>query len=86
MDNASIHHVQEISDIIEAQAGAELCYLPPYSPDLNLVEGVFSQAKNIMKANLLLSATTAPRATLAMIFGMITQSDCLGHISHCGYF
>ena len=87
MDNASIHHVQEISDIIEAQAGAKLCYLPPYSPDLNPVEGVFSQAKNIMKANdKLLSATTAPRAILAMIFGMITQSDCLGHISHCGYF
>ena len=87
MDNASIHHVQEISDLIETQAGARLCYLPPYSPDLNPVEGVFSQAKNIMKANdKLLQATRAPRAILAMIFGMISQSDCWGHISHCGYF
>ena len=33
MDNASIHHVDEIADLIETQAGAKLCYLPPYSPD-----------------------------------------------------
>ena len=28
MDNASIHHVEEVSDLIEGQAGAKLCYLP----------------------------------------------------------
>ena len=49
MDNASIHHVEEVSDLIEGQAGARLCYLPPYSPDLNPVEGVFSQVKSMMK-------------------------------------
>ena len=44
---------------------------PPYSPDLNPVEGVFSQAKSIMKLNdKLIQATTAPRAMLAMTFGM----------------
>ena len=35
MGNASIHHVQEVSDLVETQAGAKLHYLPPYSPDLN---------------------------------------------------
>ena len=34
MDNASIHHVEEVRSLIEDQAGAKLCYLPPYSPDL----------------------------------------------------
>ena len=87
MDNASIHHVDEIADLIETQTGAKLCYLPPYSPDLNPIEGVFSQAKRIMKLNdKLIQATTAPRAMLAMIFGMISTTDCCGHISHCGYF
>ena len=28
MDNASIHHVQDVSDLIETQAGARLHYLP----------------------------------------------------------
>ena len=84
MDNASIHHIQDVSDLIETQAGARLCYLPPYSPDLNPVEGIFSQAKNIMKANeKLLQATTAPRAILAIT---TSQFHCWGHISHCGYF
>lgn len=86
MDNASIHHVEEIANLIETQAGAKLCYLPPYSPDLNPVEGVFSQAKSIMKLNdKLIQASTAPRAMLAMVFGT-TRINCCGHISHSGYF
>lgn len=52
MDNSSIHHVQEVSDLIEIQAGAKLHYLPPYSPDLNLVKGVFSQIKVISNISL----------------------------------
>lgn len=40
MDNASIHHVEEVTYLIETQAGARLIYLPPYSPDLNPAEGV----------------------------------------------
>jgi len=51
MDNASIHHVDEVTDLIEAQANARLCFLPPYSPDLMPVEGVFSQVKAIIKQN-----------------------------------
>ena len=47
MDNASIHHVEAISEIIEDQAAARLLFLPPYSPDLNPIEEVFS--KIIMK-------------------------------------
>ena len=34
MDNASIHHVEEVRYLIEVQAGAKLVFLPPYSPDL----------------------------------------------------
>ena len=48
MDNASIHHVQSIVDLIENQAGARLLFLPPYSPDLNPTEEVFSKIKGIM--------------------------------------
>ena len=82
VDNASIHHIDEIA---ETQAGAKLCCLPPYSPDLNPTKGVhmFSQAKS-MNDKLIL-ATTTPRAMLAMIFG-ISTTDCCGHISHCGRF
>ena len=86
MDNASIHHVREVSDLIETQAGARLHYLPPYSPDLNPAEGVFSQMKYIMKQNhKFFQVCSAPRAMIAYIFGMIHTNDCIGHIRHCGY-
>ena len=51
MDIASIHHVTGIADLIENQAGACLLFLPPYFPDLNPLEEVFSQVKSIMKQN-----------------------------------
>ena len=40
MDNASIHHVDAVTDLIETQTGPKLIFLPPYSPDLMPVEGV----------------------------------------------
>ena len=64
LDNASIHHVK---DLVETQAGSKLFYLPPYSPDLNPAEGVFSQLKSIMKSNdKLFQACSAPRGLIAM--------------------
>ena len=86
MDNASIHHVDKIRDLIESKAKARLCFLPPYSPDLMPAEGVFSQVKSILKQNdSLFQACTAPRVLLMMAFGMITPEDCYGHILRCGY-
>jgi len=40
MDNLSAHKVGGIRPLLEAQ-GAELLYLPPYSPDLNPIEPEF---------------------------------------------
>ena len=85
MDNASIHHVEEVTGLIEAH-GARLCYLPPYSPDLMPCEGIFSQVKSIIKENhTLFDICSCPRSMLALAFGMVTVEDCYGHISHCGY-
>ena len=86
MDNASIHHVQEVVDLIETRAGARVCFLPPYSPDLMPAERVFSQVKSLLKQNHeLFQICLDPRAYLALAFGMITHEDCNGHILNCGY-
>ena len=89
MDNASIHHVDDVTDLIERQCGAKLCFLLPYSPDLMHAEGVFSQVKSIMKENQLFQelfqVCTAPRALITMAFGMVSVENCYGHISRCGY-
>jgi transposase len=44
MDNLPAHKGPAVRQIIEA-AGAELRYLPPYSPDFNPIEQVFSKLK-----------------------------------------
>ena len=86
MDNAFIHHTDGVVDLIENQAGARLVFLPPYSPDLNTAEEVFSHLKNIMKQNdELFQITRTPRILLTMAFSMVTQEDCIGFIKHCGY-
>jgi transposase len=49
MDNLSSHKVQGVRERIEA-AGAELLYLPPYSPDLNPIEKAWSKLKQYLRA------------------------------------
>ena len=49
-------------------------------------EGVFSQVKSIMKENhKLFLVCTAPKALIAMAFGMVSVENFCGHISRCGY-
>ena len=48
LDNASIHHVDRVRDLLKHKLEVGY-FLPPYSPDLNPTEGVFSQVKSIMR-------------------------------------
>jgi transposase len=49
MDNLSAHKVDGVRQQIEA-AGAELLYLPPYSPDLNPIEKAWAKLKQLLRA------------------------------------
>ena len=48
MDNASIHHVNEVLEMIQ-RVGAMVIFLPPYSPDYNPIEEAFSKVKTLVK-------------------------------------
>lgn len=48
MDNLSSHKGQRVRELIEA-AGAELNYLPPYSPDFNPIEKAFAKLKALLR-------------------------------------
>ncbi|KAA1106362.1 hypothetical protein PGT21_050157 [Puccinia graminis f. sp. tritici] len=58
MDNAAIHHGGRIAEICDA-ADVLLFYLPPYSPDLNPIEKVFSVLKSKLKRAEILTGTPA---------------------------
>ena len=83
MDNASIHHVENVYKLIEEQAGAKLIYLPPYSRDLNPVEEVFGQVKSVMRQiDLLFQVSNTPGI---LLHGIVSQEDCLMYIEHSGF-
>ena len=48
MDNLSSHKGPRVEQLIEA-AGAELRYLPPYSPDMNPIEKAYSKLKSFLR-------------------------------------
>jgi transposase len=48
MDNLSSHKVAGVRERIEV-AGAELLYLPPYSPDLNPIEKAWAKLKQLLR-------------------------------------
>lgn len=48
MDNLGSHKVTGIAEAVQA-AGAQLRYLPPYSPDYNPIEQVFAKLKTLLR-------------------------------------
>ena len=49
MDNLSAHKVKGVGELLAAR-GAELLYLPPYSPDFNPLEKAGSKLKPLLRA------------------------------------
>jgi transposase len=83
MDNLSSHKSPKVRRLIES-AGAELIYLPPYSPDLSPIEPAFSKIKQLLRT---LAARTrdALWSSLQTILDAVTPSDALHYFEHCGY-
>lgn len=83
MDNLSSHKRARTRELIEG-AGATLEYLPPYSPDLNPIEMVFSKVKQLLRP-LALRTREALWTTMQTILDRITPSDAANCFRHCGY-
>jgi len=83
LDNLSAHKNKAIRDLIES-VGAELWYLPPYSPDLNPIEKMWSKVKAILRT---LKARTEESLinAIAKALEAITANDAKGWFESCGY-
>ncbi len=83
LDNLSAHKSQHARDLIES-VGAELWYLPAYSPDLNPIEKMWSKIKSILRT---LKARTKEALinAIAKALEMVTASDAKGWFESCGY-
>src|SRR3954470_15143800 len=83
MDNLPVHKVAAVRKAIEA-AGAQLLFLPPYSPGLNPIEMVFAKMKAVLRREAIRSVDALWRA-LGSIANAITPTECANYIRHCGY-
>jgi transposase len=83
MDNLPGHRLSKVRQRIES-TGAKLLYLPPYSPDFNPIEMIWSKVKRLLR-----SAAARTVGALHAAFGWamdaVTPADILGCFRHCGY-
>jgi transposase len=83
LDNLAVHKQPEVRAAIEA-AGAQLRFLPPYSPDFNPIEMAFAKLKAFLRA-------ARPRtfdqvtALTAAALALFTPTECRNYVRHCGY-
>ena len=83
LDNLNSHKVAGVRAAIEA-VGAELWYLPPYSPDFNPIEQVFAKFKWMIRG--------AQERTVAglwkrcgQLIERFSETECRNYFKHCGY-
>jgi transposase len=83
MDNLSAHKVAGVREAITA-AGARVLYLPPYSPDLNPIETVFSKFKWLIRS-LKERTVDALWTACGRVSQLFPEDECRRHFRHCGY-
>ena len=83
IDNLSAHKVAGVTDAIEA-VRATAVYLPPYSPDLNPIEQLFSKLKALLRKA---AERTIPRLwrKIRSLLRIVSAEECLNFLRHAGY-
>jgi transposase len=83
LDNLATHKILGVRETIEA-AGARVLYLPPYSPDFNPIEPMWSKIKQILRRH-------APRSEEEVLqaaqtaFNSVSTADCQGFFFSARY-
>ena len=83
IDNLGSHKSHAVEQAIR-DAGAKLVFLPPYSPELNPIEQVFSKLKQLLrKANA--RTEDAILGAIGHILNTYTSAECSNYFQHAGY-
>ena len=83
MDNLQVHKSLRAKELIEAR-GAEILFLPPYSPDFSPIEEAFSKVKGILRRIGARTREALVEAT-GQALDAVSRRDALGWFGHCGY-
>ena len=83
MDNVKFHYNKKSIELIRS-TGAEILFLPSYSPHLNPIENFISKVKNHLKRNLTTSLNSLYQS-LADAISTVSSSDLIGWFKLTGY-
>jgi len=83
LDNVSSHKVAGVKEAIES-AGATVLYLPPYSPDFNPIEQVFSKLKTLLR-KFKLRAMEELWNKLGELCDVFSPEECRNYFKNAGY-
>jgi transposase len=83
LDNLSAHRASCI-ETVAAERGAQVIWLPPYSPDFSPIEMMWSKIKSALRAAKARTREELEQALIAAL-KLVTADDCAGWFSHCGY-
>lgn len=83
MDNLASHKVAGIREAIES-VGAQLVYLPPYSPDFNPIEQAFAKLKALLRSAAQRTVTQL-EDTIGQLLDRFSEKECRNYFRHCGY-
>ena len=83
MDNLAAHKVTGVREAIEG-VGAQLVYLPPYSPDFNPIELAFSKLKTLLRAAAERTIDALERR-IGQLLERFDYNECRNYFRHTGY-
>lgn len=81
MDNMRTHHAKDVQKVVK-ELKMNVIFLPPYSPDFNPIEKMWSKIKSILR-KLRSHTLTELSESIKQAFSKITVSDCYGWFSSC---
>lgn len=82
MDNMRTHHSKAVKKVID-ELKINVIYLPPYSPDFNPIENMWSKIKSVLR-KLKARVLSELRPAIEIAFSCVSPSDCLGWFSAAG--
>ena len=80
---AAVHHARAVRNLLDS-SGVRYIYLPPYSPDLNPIEKMWSKLKASLRKEKIRIASELPSA-ISKGFLTIRPKDCIGWFRSCNY-
>ena len=83
LDNFGSHKSQAVRTAIRA-AGTHLLFLPPYSPDLNPIEQVFSKLKHLLRKAVKRTAEATWRQ-IGELLSHFSPTECANYLADSGY-